>query len=91
MEGMADLPQEQQQQLLQKIEEMQVRDRYGLLLNCEWLLTVPKLCIRIRQTQSAVLPFSHFLRIYVHLQLVDQHMGEHLQKNACFLTAHMKY
>lgn len=26
MEGMADMPQEQQQQLLQKIEEMQVRD-----------------------------------------------------------------
>jgi len=27
MDGMADMPQEQQQQLLQKIEEMQVRDR----------------------------------------------------------------
>ena len=27
MEGMADLPEEQKQQLLQKIEEMQVRDR----------------------------------------------------------------
>jgi len=30
MEGMADMPQEQQQQLLQKIEEMQVRDRCAL-------------------------------------------------------------
>lgn len=29
MEGMADLPEDQKQHLLQKIEEMQVRDRWG--------------------------------------------------------------